>query len=620
MMQFRLSPQLWKWLICSLALLSAMLLVSEFSHAVKPVLIDGEHGSLGVVLVDQTGANQNGQGTYRLRIESLAPESPLLAAGARVGDFLKFDRYLDRFRMYAPGERVGLTLYQGAAERKLALAAQAVKITFAEYFDYCGRFLLSLPALMFGLMVAFKQSEGRSSRALAMTFLMFSLVYFYGVNYSPVSPAFALSKFLHLITNSLIWYGCTVFTLSYQPYPPTPLRASLNRMLPWYRLLVFATTVYFVGYALGMETPLLWLGALLSVAGGLFLTLASLIDGWRHSSGEIRQRHLWLLLSTALGTVPALLTRIAALDATIDGLRITVMMFFAGQFLMFVGFTYAVLKYRVFNFDFAISRALVFSVVSVLLLCAFGLIEWIYATMMHGGGAGHGGQKSSLVVDAALALVAYLVFNKLHGRLERVVERFLFEKWHVNERKLRAYVRQAAHITTADSLLDSFRGALDRFTGQAGCAIYLHQDSGEYALVTGTLEGAPAIVDFNDSAAVALRTDMKLVFVEQMQTALRGELVLPMCHRGVLDGFVLVGSKRRGYSYRPDEFEALAFAANQVGLDLQALRVDTLERELRELERKAGQQKQELMLMAGRRRSIRDVAEALDVGPAAIGA
>lgn len=38
----------------------------------------------------------------------------------------------------------------------------------------------------------------------------------------------------------------------------------------------------------------------------------------------------------------------------------------------------------------------------------------------------------------------------------------------------------------------------------------------------------------------------------------RGELVLPMCHRGVLDGFVLVGSKRRRESYRPDELEALA--------------------------------------------------------------
>lgn len=620
MMQFRLSTPLWKWLICSLALLSAILLVIEFTHAVKPVLIDGEHGSLGVVLVDQIGANNHGQGTYRLRIDSLKPYSPLLAAGARAGDYLQFDRYADRFRAFAPGERVDLTLYQGSGARKMSLDAQATPISFAEYFDYCARFLLALPAIMFGLMIGFKQGERRSYRALSMTFILLSLVYFYNFNYSPASFAFRLSKFLNITTNVLIWYGCVAFALSYDRYPPSPLRAWLARLLPWYRLLVFATAIYSIGYALGMETPMLWLGALPAVVGGLALTIVSLVDGWRHSSGELRQRHLWLLLSFALGTVPTLLTLIPALDATVAGLRVTVMMYFVGQLLMFIGLAYAVLRYRVFNFDFAISRALVFSVVSVLLLSMFGLIEWIYASMMHGGGSGHGAGKNSLVVDAALALFAYLVLHKVHDRLERGVERFLFEKWHVNEHKLRAFVRQAAHVTTADCLLESFRNALDRFTGQAGCAIYIRQESGEYTLATGTLEAVPAIVDGNDSAAVAMRTDLKPFFIEPMATALPGELVLPMCHRGILDGFVLVGSKRRGQSYRPDEFEALAFAAHQVGLDLHALRVDTLEQELRELERKAGRQSEELMLMAGRRRSRRGMTEQAEAGVGAISA
>lgn len=146
MMRFRLSTLTWRWLVCSLALFSALLLAIEFSHAVRPLLIDGEHGSLGVVLVDQMGANNHGQGTHRLRIESLAPGSPLLAAGARPGDSLQFDRYEDRWCKFAPGEAVGLTLYQGGATRSLSLAAQAARISFAEYFDYWGRFLLALPA------------------------------------------------------------------------------------------------------------------------------------------------------------------------------------------------------------------------------------------------------------------------------------------------------------------------------------------------------------------------------------------------------------------------------------------------------------------------------------------
>jgi hypothetical protein len=621
MTQFRLSTPMWRWLVSSLALLSAILLVIEFTHAIKPLLIDGEQGSLGVILADQIGANNHGQGTYRLRIDSLTPGSPLRAAGAQPGDHLQFDRYQDRFRKFAPGEQVDLTLYQGAFPRRLSLVAPPVKISFAEYFDYCARFLLALPALLFGLMIAFKQSEGRSYRALSMTFIALSLVYFYNFNYSPASPSFTLSKFVNIATYSLIWYGCVVFALFYQPYGQSGLRAWLARLFPWYRALVFAAAIYSIGFAIGKETPMLWLGTLLGVVGGLVLVTISLVDGWRHSAGEIRQRHLWLLLSFAFGSVPAMLTLIPALDGTIAGLRVTVMMYFIGQLLMFIGLTYAVLKYRVFNFDFAISRALVFSVVSVLLLSAFGVIEWIYASVMHGGGgSGHGAEKKSLVVDAAIALCVYLMLHKVHGKLERWVERFLFEKWHVNEHKLRSYVRQAAHITAVDSLLGSFRNALDRFTGHAGCAIYLRQDSGEYALATGTLEGATATVDSNDSAAVALRTDMAPLFVEQMHTALRGELVLPMCHRGMLDGFVLVGSKRRGESYRPDEFEALGFAAHQIGLDLHALRVDALERELRDLERKAGRQGEELLLMAGRRRSSRGRTEHAGTDASAISA
>jgi nitrate reductase NapE component len=602
MTPFRLSAPAWKGLITMLALLSAILLVIEFTRAVKP-LADGVHGSLGVTLTDQA-ATSDGLGKYRLAIESIAPGSALAVAGARVGDQLRFDHYLDRFRQLVPGERVGLTLYQGGQGRALSAVAVAVPISFDDYFIYCGRLLLAVPALLFGLMVAFKQSEGRAYRALSLTFIGLSFSYFFGLNYSPRSASFALSKFLVITSYSLIWYGCVAFVMSYHAYRRTAARAWLQRLFAVYRALACATALYAAGFAIGRETPLLDVAILLCAFGGLALTVAGLIDGWRHSSGEIRQRHLWLLLSFASGTAPAMLTLIRALDADIAGTRITVMLYFLGQFLMYVGLVYAVLRYRVFNFDFAISRAVVFSVVSVVMLCTFGVIEWMYASVMHGGG-----HKNSLLVDAALALAVYLLLHKIHGKLERGVERVLFEKWHLNEHRLRAYVRRAAHVTTVDALVDSFAAALDRFTGQAGCAIYLRQEDGSYARAAGTLDGGPELVGGNDGAAVALRADLAPIFVDKLATVLRGELLLPMSHRGVLDGFVLVCAKRRRESYRPDEFEALGFAAQQVGLDLHALRVDALQRELRELERKASRQDQELQLMAGRRRSSRSGIE-----------
>ena len=57
-------------------------------------------------------------------------------------------------------------------------------------------------------------------------------------------------------------------------------------------------------------------------------------------------------------------------------------------------------------------------------------------------------------------------------------------------------------------------------------------------------------------------------------------LALPACHRGTLNGFVLLGAKPKGDGYRPDELEVLAFAVQQVGPDLHALQNEALRGEI----------------------------------------
>lgn len=607
MKNFQLSTSTWKWLISALALFSAVLITNEFRHASGP-LWQESHGTIGAVLVDQIGADNNGHGTHLLRIAFVDKQSELGIAGAVKDDSIRFDRYQNRWRKYAAEEKVGLTLYKDGGARHFVISPHMQKITFAEYFDYISRFMLAVFALGFGVLIAFQQPERPAYRALSTTFIALSLVgFFYSFSYSPDGALFTISKAVAIVSYSLSWYWCVVFALSYQEYDRVGLRLWLTGALPWYRILAFGTALYAVGYALGKETPMLWLATLLCAVLGVLLFIVSLVDGWRRSSGEIHQRHLWLLLSSALGTVPTVLTLIPQLSVEVhEGLRLTVAAYFVGQFLMYAGLTYSVLQHRVFNFDFAISRVLVFSVVSVMLLCVFGLIEWKFADW-HAHNPRSANQ--SLAVGAALALAVYLVLHHVHHRIERRVEKLLFRKWHISAHRLNAYVRQAEHFTTMESLLDSFCDALDRFTGDAGCAIYLRQDSGEYTFANGSLAGAPAFVDSNDSIAVALRAEPEPLLIDQMHTALRGDMVLPMCRRGVLDGFVLVGGKRSRQSYRPDQIDALGVAAHRIALDLHALRVDKLERELGELERKAGKQGQELALMAGRRRGSRSATE-----------
>ena len=505
---FRLSKATWKWLICILTAISAILLVVEARHGFGALVLKHEHGTLGGTLDDHIGLSPESQGTYVLRILSLDPHSPLLAYDAKPGDRVRYDRFVDRFRRFQVGESIGLTLIQPSGERHLVVRAVASPIPFAEAFDYAASFVMSVAALLFSFLVGIKQGGGRAHRALAMTFCALSLIFFITINHSPAGPVFYASKLLCLATYPLIWYWSLSFALNYQPYAEGRLRKWLKRIFPVYRLLAFATSGYAIWFGLGKEAPLMLPLTGITVAAGLTMTVLSAWEGWSQSTGEIRQRHRWLLLAFAVGTIPSLLAWIPALDAGYDGMRWITLIMFVGQFLMYVGLAYAVLKHRVFDFDFAVSRMVVFSVVSILLLCTFGVVERISSSMLHGGGHANA-PTITLVLDGLIALAVYLVFHHLHGRVERWVERIFFHEWHDNEHKLRLFVRQAAHITSVDALIAAYRSAIDRFTGQAGCAIYLREPDGAYRLdANSTLEQAPERIGTDHSIAVALRSDM----------------------------------------------------------------------------------------------------------------
>lgn len=578
----KLSVLAWKWLLSILIFCSALLLASELRYAWHP-LMTGEHGSLGVVLQDQGGLHPEGQDSHQLRITQLDPASPLRAAGARAGDVLSFVRPVDRWRKFQPGEEVALMLRQGDTESVIRVVAYPVPIRVAEYVDYLCRAFLILPALLFSLLIGFKGASVPAYHSLALTFIALSLNFYYNFNYSPGGPIFLFSKLANLATYSLIWYGGAVFALHYQDYGSTRVRVWLTHLFPWYRAVLVVIVLYSLWHGLGHETPGLWLLGFIGVMCGLLVMIASLVDGLRQSAGEIRQRHLWLLLSVSVNAIPSFLTWVPAFDWSYNGVLVTVVVSFVGQFLMFIGLTYAVLRHRIFNFNFAISRALIFSTISLLLLCAFGLVKWLIEPFLHAPGQQESTPQQHLF-DAVIAVCVYLVFHQLHGRVENFLERVFFKAWHDNEKHLRNFIKSAAHIVTADALLAGLVRALDRFTGGAGVSIYLLQPDGGYILAASNIAHAPAKVHVDDGLIVALRSEMSALRDTPVQSVLQFELALPMSHRGFLNGFVVLGLKGNRSSYRPDETALLSFAVQQVGLDLLASRVAAPAPEMHQLE------------------------------------
>jgi hypothetical protein len=168
--------------------------------------------------------------------------------------------------------------------------------------------------------------------------------------------------------------------------------------------------------------------------------------------------------------------------------------------------------------------------------------------------------------------------------VEHNVERFLFSSWHSRETALREYVRSAAHITRVDALISSCLTAINRFTDDAGCAIYRRSPDGEYQCLRSSIVAAPTRIDGNEAVVLAMRVERGVVRCSDLDSSLTQELAVPILNRGDIDGFMLINRKTSHEAYRPDELSVLEFAIQQIGLDLTALEREQYKQQASELE------------------------------------
>jgi hypothetical protein len=258
-------------------------------------------------------------------------------------------------------------------------------------------------------------------------------------------------------------------------------------------------------------------------------------------------------------------------------------------------FTYAILKDRVLDLGFALNRTLVYSLVSAILLGAFGLIEWSVDHFLK-----IEGREQNALIDAAIALGVFLTFHRVRDLVERAVEALFFRAWQIKAARLRKFVAEAAFITDRDAILEGLAGALSRFADGTQAAIYQLGDDGAFIGVAGALDGVPARLGENDPALVTLRAERKPVELHADDSAIAASLCAPMTHGSEVRGFVLMGTRPGGEDFRPDEIELIGWATVQVGLDLHAQEVTQLKQTVRE----ANTRLEELRLALGRQVAV----------------
>ena len=256
-----------------------------------------------------------------------------------------------------------------------------------------------------------------------------------------------------------------------------------------------------------------------------------------------------------------------------------------------VAVAYAVLRYRIMDVNFILSRALVYGVLTTGLVATFALIDWLVGTVL-------AEQRLAVAASVIVAVVVGLSLNGIHGRVERTVHSLLFRRRHAAARRLASLASTLPHVTEdatiAAMVVDEPKEALDL----TSAALFRADERGTFRRVWSlgwTLDDA-ADLDGFDPLLVRLRDGAEPARVRRADAecahAPAGDamplVAVPIVVRRELTAVALYGAHTGGEDLDPDEIGSLARIGQAAGaayyhVEADALR-STLERLGRETE------------------------------------
>ena len=515
-----------------------------------------------------------------VKIDSVAPGKLMDREGVKAGDLIRFADPLTLQFMWLPGETLRFeVLRDGRHEPHVVVvrerdwsaglqATRAIRATGA---------LVSAVMLVLALLVLWRRWGEPVAMCLGAILLPFG---------TPARTMLALSH-AEAYRWAIAWLVPLCFAGIYLVLPLVLLLSGAAASARQWRLVGIVTPLCVVADYLNSTSQILLLplplignptrliGSAIALAYGLALALLwhnrARIDAARMNRIRILGAAFALLAVGVLTTIAFWLGMLGeAWWAPINWVRHFTTLTAA------LLITYAIIRQGLFDFTFAVNRTLVFSAVSAIMLCAFGLAEWAAHHTLPAEWT-----EASELTSAGVALALYLTFHRVRDFVEHHVERLFFHSWQANEEKLRAIVARAGHFEREAPLAGRAVAELVRFSGGAASAFYLREEGEDYGLAAG--EGA-ASVDGDDAALVAARAGRGSVRAGEAGSALATDLVLPIRDHGEVAGFFTLTAKPHSLGYRPDEIELLEWAGQQVGQALLSARARATRARARELE------------------------------------
>ena len=231
---------------------------------------------------------------------------------------------------------------------------------------------------------------------------------------------------------------------------------------------------------------------------------------------------------------------------------------------------YSIVRYRVFDLAFLVSRAVVYAIMSALLFVSFAVIEFFierFLTTLS--------NVESIAIDLVIALAVVLAGRLLHARIDRVINIVLFRSRYDAEAALRRFSKTARFYTAECPLFLETMATLKRYGGVEGVAIYLARGTLLERRVS-SFESSPLTIDADDPIVVDLRAHGEPLSAPNAESAFPTGHIYPMMLAGRLVGAICTGEREGGEAMPPDVDATIARIADAVAITLSAIESDII--------------------------------------------
>ncbi|HZV77803.1 MAG TPA: hypothetical protein VFF63_08615 [Candidatus Babeliales bacterium] len=390
----------------------------------------------------------------------------------------------------------------------------------------------------------------------------------------------------------------TIFALRFPRDRLTGWRLQVNRFavgltfaLPVAWLCLFVRVGIFGLPSQSLFDAMLYLTSLVYLGAAAIFVLTLI-----QSHGEDRQRLRWILV------FPIVLV----LRVVVVNFQYSLPSWFSVMLIVLavcipISVAYAVVRQRVFDVEFAISRALVYAAITSIIAGTFILLDWFMSRQF-------AQTRFTLTAEIILALAIGSWLNMLHRNVDRFIDSTFFRQRHLAEERL---TKAAAAVLRAESrevvdrflvheplkALDLHSAAIFRGSDASGRFIREMAVGWERVETRELTQEDPLVLHLLAEQTPVRLADVVWPSEESPMRLGDSVLAMPVLLRDQLAAIVLYGPHRNGTDIDPDEARAVSLLVERAGAAYDHIEARTLREKVDALMRERDAQRREIELL-----------------------